>query len=315
MAFDNLKPQPPRATLNPNRVEEFERYARLALARSADAAASCRMVGDIAFGDDYYQKIDLYLPNEAALAGQGGGVPVLLFCHGGGWTFGYKEWNGFMAPALIDLPAIFVSVSYRLAPENKFPAALDDVLAALAWVYHNIENHGGDPARLFMGGWSAGGALAALATVRRDLYAAHGLPENVIKACVATSCPYDQRDDNPAPGSTAERLQRQLFSRPDDAISASAIAYADGLRTPCFISHAECDFPHVIETSRAMRDVLAAQGCPVAYHVFPSVDHYENNLNQGVRGNVWVETVRQWMATFPADDAPVAVSPEPVQSL
>ena len=300
MAFDDLKPQPPRATLNPNRVEEFERYAALALARSAEAAEGCRLVPDIAFGDDYYQKLDLYLPDEAALAKYKDGVPVILFCHGGGWTFGYKEWNGFMAPALIDLPAIFISLSYRLAPENKFPAALDDVLAGLAWVWRNIGDYGGDPARLFMAGWSAGGALAALATVRRDLYAGHGLPDDAIKACLATSCPYDQRDDNPSPGSTAHRLQRQLFARPEDAVAASAIAYVEGLRTPFFISHAENDFPHVIATSQAMRDALTIEGCPVTYHVFPALDHYDNNLGQGVRGNVWVETARQWMTAGPA---------------
>jgi acetyl esterase/lipase len=282
-------------------VEEFERYARLALARSAEAAANCEMVADIAFGDDYYQRLDLYLPDKTAVHRHQEGVPVILFCHGGGWTFGYKEWNGFMAPALIDLPAIFVSVSYRLAPEHKFPAALDDVLAGLAWVFHNIERYGGDRARLFVGGWSAGGTLAALATVRHDLYAHYGLPNDAIKGCVATSCPYDLRDANPAPGSTVERLQRQLFSRPADAALASAIAYVEGLRTPFFISHAENDFPHVIATSKAMRDALASEGCPVSYHVFPTVDHYGNNLNQGMRGNIWVETVRRWMSQLPAD--------------
>ena len=302
MAFNDLKPQPPRATLNPNRVEEFERYAALALARSAEAAVSCRMVPDIAFGEDYYQKLDLYLPTEATMANSKGDVPVILFCHGGGWTFGYKEWNGFMAPALIDLPAIFVSVSYRLAPQNKFPAALDDVLAGLAWVWHNIADYGGDPARLYMAGWSAGGALAALATVRRDLYAAYGIPQDAIKACLATSCPYDQRDDNPTPGSTARRLQEQLFTRPDDAVEASAIAYVEklqDLKTPFFISHAENDFPHVITTSKAMHAALKDLSCPVSYHVFPALDHYDNNLSQGVRGNVWVETARQWMTELP----------------
>ena len=302
MAFDDLKPQPPRASLNPARVEELERYAALALARSTDAAAKCRMVPDIAFGDDYYQKLDIYLPDEAALESHMGPVPVILFCHGGGWTFGYKEWNGFMAPALIDLPAIFVSVSYRLAPENKFPAALNDILAGLSWVWRNIKDYGGDPDRLFMAGWSAGGALAALTTVRHDLYADHGLPHNVIKACLATSCPYDHRDEDPAPGSTAHRLREQLFARPGDAVQASAIAYVGELqtaRTPFFISHAENDFPHVITTSRAMRTALVEQGCPVEFHVFPALDHYGNNLAQGERGNVWVETARQWMVAPP----------------
>lgn len=293
MAFDDLKQQPPRASLNPDRVEKFEAYAAAALDLSKAAAASCRTVLDIEFGDDYYQKLDLYLPDEAALADHEGGVPVILFCHGGGWNFGYKEWNGFMAPALIDLPTIFVSVSYRLAPEHKFPAALEDVLAGLSWVFNNIADHGGDPNRLFMGGWSAGGTLAALATVRRDLYPNYGLPDDVIKACVATSTPYDHRVNNPVPGSTTERLQRQLFTRPEQVAETSAIAYIEGLTTPFFISHGEKDFPHVMATSQLMHDALAAQGTPVEYSVIPSFDHYQNNLDQGRRGNEWVETVRR----------------------
>jgi arylformamidase len=296
LAFDDLKQQPPRASLNPDRVEEFEAYAAAALDRSKAAAATCHTVLDITFGDDYYQKLDLYLPDEAALADHEGGVPVILFCHGGGWNFGYKEWNGFMAPALIDLPAIFVSVSYRLAPEHKFPAALEDVLAGLSWVYNNIVPYGGDPNRLFMGGWSAGGTLAALATVRRDLYPDYDLPDDVIKACVATSTPYDHRVDNPAPGSTTDRLQRQLFTRPEHVAETSAIAYIDELTTPFFISHGEKDFPHVMATSRLMHDALTAQNTPVEYKVIPTFDHYQNNLDMGRRGNEWVETVRRIMA-------------------
>ena len=295
MAFDDLKPQPPRASLNPDRVEEFEAYAAAALDRSRAAADSCRTVLDIEFGDDYYQKLDLYLPDEAALSGHEGGVPVVLFCHGGGWNFGYKEWNGFMAPALIDLPAIFVSISYRLAPEHKFPAALEDVLAGLSWIFNNIVPYGGDPNRLFMGGWSAGGTLAALATVRRDLYPYYGLPDDVIKACVATSTPFDHRVDNLAPGSTTERLQRQLFARPEHVVETSAIAYIDGLSTPFFISHGENDFPHVMATSKLMHDALTAQGTPSEYQVIPEFDHYQNNLDMGRRGNEWVETVRRMM--------------------
>ena len=296
MAFDDLKQQPPRASLNPDRVEEFEAYAAAALDRSKAAAATCRTVLDIEFGDDYYQKLDLYLPDEALLADHKDGVPVILFCHGGGWNFGYKEWNGFMAPALIDLPAIFVSVSYRLAPEHKFPAALEDILSGLSWVYNNIAAHGGNPDRLFMGGWSAGGTLAALATVRRDLYSDFELPEDVIKGCLATSTPYDHRVDKPPPGSTTERLQRQLFTRPEHVEETSAMAYTAGLTTPFFISHGENDFPHVMATSRLMHEALTAQGTPSEYHVFPDFDHYENNLDQGQRGNEWVEIARRMMA-------------------
>ena len=296
MAFDDLKPQPPRASLNPDRVEEFEAYAAEAFDRSKAAAANCRTVLDVAFGDDYYQKLDIYLPDESAQSAENVSVPVILFCHGGGWNFGYKEWNGFMAPALIDLPAIFVSVSYRLAPEHKFPAPLEDVLSGLAWVYNNIADHGGDPTRIFMGGWSAGGTLAALATVRRDLYPEFGLPDDVIKGCVATSTPFDHRVENPPPGSTTERLQRQLFTRPEHVTETSAMAYLEGLKTPFFISHGENDFPHVMSTSKLMHEALTAQGTPSEYHIFQAFDHYQNNLDQGRRGNEWVEAVRRMMA-------------------
>ena len=296
MAFDDLKPQPPRASLNPDRVEEFEAYAAEAFDRSKAAAANCRTVLDVAFGDDYYQKLDIYLPDESAQSAENVSVPVILFCHGGGWNFGYKEWNGFMAPALIDLPAIFVSVSYRLAPEHKFPAPLEDVLSGLAWVYNNIADHGGAPTRIFMGGWSAGGTLAALATVRRDLYPEFGLPDDVIKGCVATSTPFDHRVENPPPGSTTERLQRQLFTRPEHVTETSAMAYLEGLKTPFFISHGENDFPHVMSTSKLMHEALTAQGTPSEYHIFQAFDHYQNNLDQGRRGNEWVEAVRRMMA-------------------
>src|SRR5258707_13555832 len=104
----------------------------------------------------------------------------------------------FMAPPLASLPAVYVSVSYRLAPKVRWPAPLDDCLAALAWVYKNIRQHGGDPARIFVGGHSAGAQLAAMVTLRRDLYAAHGLPAAAVKACFPFSGLYAFTDSTAA---------------------------------------------------------------------------------------------------------------------
>ena len=77
-----------------------------------------------------------------------------MFAHGGAWTHGYKEWTGLMAPVFTAVPAIFVSVSYRLAPENRFPVPLDDCIDALAYVHRHIADHGGNPARIYVGGHS-----------------------------------------------------------------------------------------------------------------------------------------------------------------
>ena len=152
MSFDDLKPQSPRTAENSREPERARDYGERALELSRAAAARCRTILDIAFGADYYQKLDLYLPAVVAARD----LPVLLFFHGGAWAHGYKEWNGFMAPGFVAMPAIFVSASYRLVPEHKFPTALDDAFAALAWVRSNIVDHGGDPARIHVAGWSAG---------------------------------------------------------------------------------------------------------------------------------------------------------------
>lgn len=95
---------------------------------------------------------------------------ALLWIHGGGLIMGTPEQgNALTARWAEELGALIVSVDYRLAPEDPFPAALDDCVAALAWLADNAEELGVDPTRIAVGGDSAGGGLAAaLCQVTRD---------------------------------------------------------------------------------------------------------------------------------------------------
>lgn len=94
-------------------------------------------------------------------------APVLVWYHGGGWVIGDVETSDPTARKLCRRAGVVVvSVDYRLAPEHPFPAAPDDAWAALRWVADHIGEHGGDPARLAVGGDSAGGNLAALVAIR-----------------------------------------------------------------------------------------------------------------------------------------------------
>ncbi len=89
--------------------------------------------------------------------------PVLVYFHGGGWTIGDLDTHDPVARALADrAECIVVSVDYRMGPEHRFPAALDDALAAFAWVAAHAAEFGGDVSRLAVGGDSAGGNLAAV---------------------------------------------------------------------------------------------------------------------------------------------------------
>lgn len=89
--------------------------------------------------------------------------PVMVFFHGGGWVIGDLESHDPLCRTLTNASgSMIVAVDYRLAPEHKFPAAVDDCYAAAKWVADQAADLGGDPNRLGVGGDSAGGNLSAV---------------------------------------------------------------------------------------------------------------------------------------------------------
>lgn len=92
-----------------------------------------------------------------------GPAPVIVHFHGGGWVVGSLDTHDPFCRYLSGLTnAIIVSVDYRLAPEHKFPAAVEDAEAATRWVLAHAAELGGDPSRVFISGDSAGANLAAV---------------------------------------------------------------------------------------------------------------------------------------------------------
>jgi acetyl esterase len=110
--------------------------------------------------------VRIYRPIEA----QGARVPTVVWIHGGGWVTGSLHTADNLARSVAtDCGAVVVSVDYRLAPEHRWPAGLDDAIAAFTWVRENIGILGGDIRRIGVGGDSSGGNLAAVvAQVARD---------------------------------------------------------------------------------------------------------------------------------------------------
>jgi acetyl esterase/lipase len=143
----------------------------LAQARAADLASIRQTGGD---PEPVHEVVDLTIP------GPGGELPVrlyrpsgaprlpaLLYFFGGGWVLGTIDTADGVSRSLANASgAVIVVVGYRLAPEHRFPAAIDDCAAALRWVAEHASQIGVDPARIAVGGDSAGGNLAASLALR-----------------------------------------------------------------------------------------------------------------------------------------------------
>ncbi len=102
--------------------------------------------------------IRIYRPRTAPAS-----APVLVYYHGGGWVIGDLDTHDGICRTITEkIRCITLAVDYRLAPENPFPAAVDDALAAFRWAAANARRLGGDPERVGVGGDSAGANLAAV---------------------------------------------------------------------------------------------------------------------------------------------------------
>jgi acetyl esterase len=111
----------------------------------------------------------LYVPTRATARS-----PLLVYFHGGGWVYGDLDSHDPVCRFLSERSGVRVlAVDYRLAPEHPFPAAYEDALAAYRWVVEHASSLGADPARLGVGGDSAGGTLAATTAIAA---AREGLP-------------------------------------------------------------------------------------------------------------------------------------------
>jgi acetyl esterase len=110
----------------------------------------------------------IYTP--ASFAGSEEDAPVLVYYHGGGFVIGDLDMVDATCRMLANLtPCIVVSVDYRLAPENPYPAPREDAFAAFVWASSEAASFGGDPRRVAVGGDSAGATLAAVvAQIARD---------------------------------------------------------------------------------------------------------------------------------------------------
>lgn len=111
-------------------------------------------------------------------------LPVIFWIHGGGWVVGDKSDVGLKPKALTAKGYIFVSTNYRLLPKVSMSELISDVALALGWVHRNIENYGGDPSHIIVGGHSSGAQLAAILCTDDRYLDKQNVRFDVLKGCI-----------------------------------------------------------------------------------------------------------------------------------
>lgn len=134
--------------------------------------------------------LDIYRPEGTA---QGDDRPAVLYVHGGGFRILSKDTHWVFGLAYARRGYVVFNVSYRLAPRHRYPAAIQDVLAAYRWVTQNAHHYGADPARLVLAGESAGANLVTATTVattfeRPEPWARRVFDTGIVPRAVIAAC-------------------------------------------------------------------------------------------------------------------------------
>ena len=200
-------------------------------------------------------------------------APAVLVIHGGGWSSGSKDFMAGYATKLAQAGAIAISMNYRLAPQHKFPAQVDDVRDALVWIGDNAAKYSIDITRLGIFGYSAGGHLACMIGTLADEPMAKIAPTTSwladdarwdrlpkVTAIVAGGPPCDFRNMPPDNSMFAYFLGGTRVEKPDVYDAASPLFFASKGDCPiCFI-HGETDFIVPIKSSRALYEAQLTLG-------------------------------------------------------
>jgi acetyl esterase len=259
-------------------AEAREQMEMTARARKAEPLPVARVEERNMPGPGGPLRLRLYWPTASS---SGGRVPGIVYYHGGGHVIGSLDTHDFVARNLCaGAEALVASVDYRMGPEHKFPAAVDDSFAALQWVHANATELGADPARLGVHGDSAGANLAAVvALMARD---AKG-PALRLQSLVYPVADYTMTTpsyDKFATGCgilTREAMawfQQHYLRSPADAedwraspIRAPSLAGV----APAIVVTAECDVLH--DEGQSYAEALRQAGVAVEYREYAGMIH------------------------------------------
>jgi acetyl esterase/lipase len=238
----------------------------------------------IAYGADPRQKLDIYVPNGLTAP-----APVLLFFYGGNWESGDRGDYLAFGQAFASKGIVTVVADYRLYPKVKWPAFVEDAAGALALVHKDIARYGGDPARVFVSGHSAGAYNAVMLASDPRYLKAVGGDFSWIRGAIGIAGPYDFLP------LTADDLI-DIFHGPNNR-EILPVTHIDGPRPPMLLIHGTADTTVGPHNTTAMAAVLKAHGSQAETIFYKDVGHVGIILSL-LPGLSWKAPLREDMLKF-----------------
>ncbi|HVE41378.1 MAG TPA: alpha/beta hydrolase [Planctomycetota bacterium] len=218
-----------------------------------------REVKDLAYvdgpdADPLKQKLDLYLPKGATK------FPVLMWIHGGAWSFGDRAWYGDVGRRFAEEGIGAAIISYRLSPKVKHPAHVEDCARAFAWLREHVAEYGGDPERLFVSGQSAGGHLSALLACDPQYLRALKVPDGALKGAIPMSGVYTIPALPPQSKGLLGMFPVSFGSDPKVCRDASPSSHIAGLSVPMLVITETEDSAPLRFDARCLREAAQRGG-------------------------------------------------------
>jgi acetyl esterase/lipase len=214
----------------PSTGQSSEQKSENRLSLGPVLAKNTLLRSNVSYGEDDKHRLDVYYPKEAKKA------PVVVFVHGGGWARGDKSAVGSMPKLLSENGIAFVSINYRLTPSATHPAHVNDVAAAVRWVYEHANEFGCDRELIFLMGNSAGCHLVALTALDpRYLDQVKLRPADLRGVVAWGGRAYNLVEEVKAAGPSADDIRLAFGDSEDAWRDASPVAYVKNAQTgPAF---------------------------------------------------------------------------------
>lgn len=215
-----------------------------------------------AYGSGPRQQLDVYTPRAAT-----GPAPVVVFFYGGTWNSGARERYAFVGEALASRGIVAVIADYRLYPQVRYPAFLEDGAQAVAWTVREIDRFGGNPDRLFVMGHSSGAYNAAMIALDPRWLATVGLSPRILDGWIGLAGPYDFLPiQNPD--------VKPVFHHPDTPPESQPINHVEsGLPPALLVASRNDDLVNPVRNTGGLGEKLRAAGVPVKTVYYANTSH------------------------------------------